>query len=142
MCIRDRNNSYKGATRLDGGTTWAGSANALGTGDVVNNAALALASGQHELALGGSFRQGATGQLTLAIAGTAPGVNHDHLSIAGPAVLGGSLVLNFSGSYARGQKLVLLQATGGLSGAFSSITCTGANVTAGQDATSFFVTVQ
>ncbi|MDR7295597.1 hypothetical protein J2X16_000918 [Pelomonas aquatica] len=137
-----QNNSYKGATRLEGGTTWAGSANALGTGDVVNNAALALASGQHELALGGSFRQGANGQLTLSVAGTSPGVNHGHLSVAGPAVLGGTLVLNFSGSYARGQKFVLIQAAGGLSGAFSSITSNGATVAAGQDATSFFVTVQ
>ncbi|WP_457392275.1 autotransporter [Roseateles sp. P5_E1] len=137
-----QNNSYRGATLLNGGTTWAGSANAMGTGDVVNNAALGLASGQHELALGGSFRQGATGQLTLSIAGTAPGVTHDHVSVAGPAMLGGSLVLNFSGSYARGQKLVLIQATGGLSGAFSSISSNGATVAPGQDATSFFVTVQ
>ncbi|MEP6503434.1 MAG: autotransporter [Betaproteobacteria bacterium] len=137
-----RNNIYKGTTLLNGGPTWAGSANAMGTGNVVNNAALALTSDQHELALGGSFRQGATGQLTLSIAGTAPGVNHDHLSVAGAAVLGGNLVLNFSGSYARGQKFVLIQATGGLSGAFSSISSNGATVAAGQDATSFFVTVQ
>ncbi|MBW8894020.1 MAG: autotransporter, partial [Burkholderiales bacterium] len=137
-----RNNSYRGTTLLNGGPTWAASANAMGTGDVVNNAALALASDQHELTLGGSFRQGASGQLTLSIAGTSPGVNHDHLSIAGAAVLGGSLVLNLTGSYARGQKLVLIQAAGGLSGAFSSVSSSGATVAAGQDATSFFVTVQ
>ena len=114
----------------------------MGTGDVANDAALALASGQRELTLGGSFRQGATGQLTLSIAGTAPGVDHDHLGIAGAAVLGGSLVLNFSGSYAKGQKLVLIQAAGGLSGAFSAVTAHGVAVATGQDATSFFVIVQ
>jgi autotransporter-associated beta strand protein len=137
-----QNNSYGGATLLSAGTTWAGSANALGKGDVTNNAALGLAAGQHELALGGSFRQGAAGQLTLAIAGTTPGVNHGHLSIAGPAVLGGSLVLNFSGSYAKGQRFVLIEAAGGLSGTFSSITSNGATVVAGQDGNRFFVTVQ
>jgi autotransporter-associated beta strand protein len=138
-----QNNRYSGPTTLNAGTTLAGSADALGTGRVVNNAALALTSGQHELALGGGFQQGAAGQLTLAIAGTSPGVNHDHLTVAGAAVLGGSLSLNFSGSYAKGQKFVLINAAGGVSGAFGSITSSGGvTVVPGQDATSFFVTVQ
>jgi len=137
-----QNNSYSGTTTLNAGSTWAGSANAMGTGSVVNNAALAMVSGQHQLTLGGGFQQGATGQLTLAIAGTTPGVNHDRLSIAGAAVLGGSLSLNFSGSYAPGQKFVLINAARGISGAFSSISSTGATVVGGQDSTSFFVTVQ
>ena len=137
-----QNNSYTGATTLNAGSTLAGSANAMGTGSVLNNAALALVSGQHELTLGGGFQQGATGQLTLAIGGTAPGVNHDHLSVAGAAVLGGSLTLNFSGSHAKGQKFVLINAAGGVTGAFSSISSSGATVVGGHDATSFFVTVQ
>lgn len=137
-----RNNSYSGATTLSGGTTLAGSANAMGTGSVVNNAALALVSGQRELTVGGSFQQGAAGQLTLAVAGATPGVDHDHLGVAGAAVLGGTLTLNFSGNVAKGQKLVLISAAGGISGAFSSVVSNGATVTIGQDATNFFVTVQ
>ena len=137
-----RNNSYSGATTLSGGTTLAGSANAMGTGNVVNNAALALVSGQRELTVGGSFQQGAAGQLTLAVAGPTPGVDHDHLGVAGAAVLGGTLTLNFSGNVAKGQKLVLISAAGGISGAFSSIVSNGATVVGGQDGTSFFVTVQ
>ena len=137
-----RNNSYSGATTLSGGTTLAGSANAMGTGSVVNNAALALVSGQRELTVGGSFQQGAAGQLTLAVAGATPGVDHDHLGVAGAAVLGGTLTLNFSGNVAKGQKLVLISAAGGISGAFSSIVSNGATVVGGQDGTSFFVTVQ
>jgi autotransporter-associated beta strand protein len=137
-----QNNSYSGGTALNAGTTLAGSANAMGTGSVINNAALALVSGQHELTLGAGFQQGATGHLTLAIAGTTPGIDHDHLTVAGTAVLGGSLSLNFSGSYARGQKFVLITAAGGVSGAFSSISSSGATVVGGQDGTSFFVTVQ
>jgi len=137
-----RNNSYSGATTLSGGTTLAGSANAMGTGNVVNNAALALVSGQRELTVGGSFQQGAAGQLTLAVGGATPGVDHDHLGVAGAAVLGGTLTLNFSGGVAKGQKLVLISAAGGISGAFGSIVSNGATVTIGQDATNFFVTVQ
>lgn len=137
-----RNNSYSGATTLSGGTTLAGSANAMGTGNVVNNAALALVSGQRELTVGGSFQQGAAGQLTLAVAGATPGVDHDHLGVAGAAVLGGTLTLNFSGGVAKGQKLVLISAADGTSGAFDSIVSNGATVVGGQDGTSFFVTVQ
>lgn len=137
-----RNNSYSGATTLSGGTTLAGSANAMGTGNVVNNAALALVSGQRELTVGGSFQQGAAGQLTLAVAGPTPGVDHDHLGVAGAAVLGGTLTLNFSGGVAKGQKLVLISAAGGISGAFSSVVSNGATVVGGQDGTGFFVTVQ
>jgi autotransporter-associated beta strand protein len=137
-----RNNSYSGATTLSGGTTLAGSANAMGTGNVVNNAALALVSGQRELTVGGSFQQGAAGQLTLAVAGATPGVDHDHLGVAGAAVLGGTLTLNFSGNVAKGQKLVLISAAGGISGAFNAIVSNGATVVGGQDGTGFFVTVQ
>ena len=137
-----QNNSYSGASTLNAGTTLVGSANALGTGSVTNNAALGFVSGQRELTLGSSFQQGSGGQLTLDIAGTAPGVTHDHLTVAGAAVLGGSLSLSFSGSYASGQKFVLINAAGGVTGAFTSISSSGAAVVGGQDGTSFFVTVQ
>lgn len=137
-----RNNSYSGATTLNAGTTLAGSANAMGMGKVVNNAALALTGGQRELTLGGSFQQGANGQLTLAIAGSTPGVDHDHLTVAGAAVLGGTLSLNFSGGVSKGQRFVLINAAGGVSGAFNSIVSSGATVVGGQDGNSFFVTVQ
>ena len=137
-----RNNSYSGATTLNAGTTLAGSANAMGTGKVVNNAALALTGGQRELTLGGSFQQGANGQLTLAIAGSTPGVDHDHLTVAGAAVLGGTLSLSFSGGVSKGQRFVLINAAGGVSGAFNSIVSSGATVVGGQDGNSFFVTVQ
>jgi hypothetical protein len=51
------------------------------------------------------------------------------------------LTLNFTGSYAPGQKFVLIDAAGGVSGSFHAIDSTGATVVAGQDSTSFFVTV-
>jgi hypothetical protein len=123
------------------GTMLAGSANAFGTGRLTNSAGLALTAAQHEMALGG-FTQGAGGVLTLAIGGTTAGVDHDHLTVTGTAVLGGKLTLNFTGSYAAGQKFVLVNATGGITGAFSSVVSNGASVVSGQDGTSFYVTVQ
>jgi autotransporter-associated beta strand protein len=135
------NNTYSGGTTINAGTVLAGSANAFGTDRLTSNAGLALTAAQHELALGG-FTQGAGGALTLAIGGTTAGVNHDHLTVTGTAVLGGKLTLNFTGSYAAGQKFVLVNATGGITGAFSSIVSNGASVVSGQDGTSFFVTVQ
>ena len=61
--------------------------------------------------------------------------------MTGTVVLGGTLTLNFTGSYARGQKLLLIQAAS-ISGSFSTLTSHGAAVVAGQDATGFYVTVQ
>jgi len=135
-----RNNSYSGATTINSGSLLAGSANALGTGNLVNNATLAL-SGTRALTLGGSFQQGSSANLTLAIDGTSPGVTHDQLTVTGPVVLGGTLTLNFTGSYASGQKLLLIQATS-VSGSFSAISSNGPAVVAGHDAAGFYVTVQ
>lgn len=135
-----RDNSYSGGTTLNSGRLLVGSANALGTGNVVNNAALAL-SGTRALTLGGGFQQGSSANLTLAIDGASPGVTHDQLTVTGTVVLGGTLTLNFTGSYARGQKLLLIQAAS-ISGSFSTLTSHGAAVVAGQDATGFYVTVQ
>ena len=137
-----RSNSFTGASTINTGRVLAGSANALGTGSVTNNAALALASAQRELTLASSFQQGATGNLTLAIDGTTAGVDHDHLTVAGPVVLGGTLTLNFTGTYASGQKFVLIDAVAGISGTFGSIVSNGASVVGGQDGTSYHVTVK
>lgn len=135
------NNSYSGATTLSAGTLLAGSADALGTGAVINNAALALVSGQRQLTLGSSYQQGASGILTLSIDGTVAGTSHDHLTVAGAVALGGTLVLNITGSYASGQKFVLINAAS-VSGTFATVTSNGASVVQGTDGTSLFVTVQ
>lgn len=137
-------NSYSGGTAINAGTISVGGANAFGSGNVVNNAALGLAAGQYEIALGGNFQQGATGALTLPVNGTNKGVNQGHLTVPGTATLGGTLTLNFTGTYTPGQQLVLIDATGGLSGAFGSIVTTG-GVTVASSAivgTTFVVTLQ
>lgn len=136
------NNNYSGTTTISAGTLLAGSANAFGTGSVVNGASLALASAQHELMVSGSFQQSSHGGLTLSIAGTSKGVDQDHLTVAGGAVLNGALTLNFATPPTSGQKYVLIDAAGGISGSFSSIVSSGAKVTGGHDAKSYYVTVQ
>lgn len=137
-------NSYSGSSTISAGGIAAGSANAFGSGSVINNAALGLAAGQYELTLGGNFQQGATGALTLPVAGLTKGVNQGHLTVAGAATLGGTLTLNFTGGpYAVGQQFVLIEAAGGVSGAFSAITTTGGvNVLGSVSGTTYIVTVQ
>jgi autotransporter-associated beta strand protein len=131
-------NTFSGGTTIEAGTVPAASADALGTGDVTNDAVLGLASTQHELTVGGGFRKGGGGTLSLSIGGEA----RDHLAVSGPAVLGGTLRLTFSGSHSPGERIALIDAEGGISGAFDSISSEGASVVAGSDGTRFFVTVQ
>lgn len=137
------NNSYSGSTTIDSGAIAVGNASAFGSGNVVNNAALGFATTQYEATLGGNFQQSTTGVLTLPVDGISKGVSHGHITVAGTAALGGTLNLNFTGTYTPGQQLVLIDAAGGVSGAFSSIVTTGGvNVVGGQTVTTYFVTVQ
>lgn len=136
------NNSYTGTTTLSAGNVLAGDANAFGTGSVVNGAGLGLASGVYAASIGGSYSQSSGGTLTLPIDVTSQASSTGHLAVTGSATLAGTLVLNFSGTVTSGQKFVLIDAAGGVSGSFDSIVSNGASVTAGRDATSFYVVVQ
>jgi hypothetical protein len=120
-----RNNSYSGTSTINSGNVLAASANAFGSGNLTNNAGLGLENKQFELSLGGSYRQSASGSLTLPINGTIKGVDYGHLTVAGPVVLGGALALKFSSAFTSGQKFALIDAAGGISGSFSSVTSSG-----------------
>lgn len=136
-------NSYSGSTTINAGKIVFGGANAFGSGNVINNAALEMVAGQYEMAMSGNFQQSATGALTLPVGGISKGVNHGHITATGTASLGGTLNLNFTGTYTAGQQLVLIDAAGGVSGTFSSIVTTGGvNVVGSQTATMYLVTVQ
>lgn len=136
-----RNDSYSGGTTIQAGGVIAGSADALGSGAVSNGGTLALASGQYELGLGADYTQKSGGTLTLAIDGATPGNNAGHLTVAGKATLAGALVLNFSGSFTSGQKIVLIDTAGGVTGAFTTVTVSGAGATVSHDTHSVYVTV-
>jgi autotransporter-associated beta strand protein len=119
-------NSYTGSTTINAGAIAAGNASAFGSSNVINNAGLGFAAGQHEITLGGNFQQGATGALTLPIDGITKSVTQGHITVPGTATLGGTLTLNFTGGpYTTGQQFVLIDAAGGVSGTFSSIVTTG-----------------
>jgi hypothetical protein len=92
----------------------------------------------------GSLSPGLAGTLILQIAGTQPAVTYDVLRVGGRAQLGGQLVLQFTGGYVppRGQRFLLVEADGGITGAFTTLTSPGVPVQAGQDANTFWVTVQ
>jgi len=81
--------------------------------------------------------------LLLNISGTSQGVSYDYVNVAGKASLGGKLIVNFINSFAptTGQKFVLVNAPGGISGDFASIVTNGVNVTSGKDATTYYITV-
>jgi len=136
------NNSYSGGTTISAGSVLAGDAHAFGTGSVVNGAGLGFASGVYAASIGGSYSQSSGATLTVPIAITSQASSAGHLSVTGSVTLAGTLVLNFSGTPTAGQKIVLIDAAGGLSGSFGSIVANGASVTAGQDATTFYVIVQ
>ncbi len=84
-----------------------------------------------------------SGKLLLDIAGTTQGTDYAFLKVAGKATLGGELRLTFATGFVPkvGQKFIVVTATGGVTGAFAKITTNGPAVTPGQDATTFYVTV-
>jgi autotransporter-associated beta strand protein len=130
-------NSYSGGTTISGGTLNVASATALGSGNVSNGATLATAGSQHAITVSGNYTQTASGNLTLSI-----GSVSDQLKAGGQAFLSGSLTLNFAATPAQGSRYVVVQAAGGVSGGFSSISGNGVTLVGGQDATSYYVTVQ
>lgn len=133
-------NSYSGGTTLSAGSVLAGDAKAFGTGNVTNDASLGFSSGVHAASIGGTYQQSSAA--TLAVPIDVAGGNAGRLSVAGSATLAGKLVLDFNGTPAPGQKFVLIDAAGGVSGSFAGIVTNGPAVTAGHDATSFYVVVQ
>jgi hypothetical protein len=100
-----------------------------------------LTADQRLLTLAGSLTQTASGNLSLAIGGTTAGVNHDTITAAGPVVLDGTLTLNFTGTFAPGQKLVLIRSVAGISGKFSAINGNGVAVTGQLDGQTYVITV-
>jgi hypothetical protein len=92
----------------------------------------------------GAASSGPEGTLVFHIGGTEQAVSYDVMRVGGKATLGGKLILQYTGGYVppAGQKFVLLEADGGITGTFSSITSQGVQVQSGQDAKSFWVTVK
>ena len=110
---------------------------ALGSGSTTNSATLATAGSQHAINVSGNYTQTAGGSLALSI-----GSVSDQLKAGGQAILAGSLALNFASAPAPGSRFVVVQAAGGVSGAFTSVSGNGVSLVGGQDATSYYVTVQ
>ena len=130
-------NSYSGGTTISGGTLSVASDTALGSGSTTNSATLATAGSQHAINVSGNYTQTAGGSLALSI-----GSVSDQLKAGGQAILAGSLALNFASAPAPGSRFVVVQAAGGVSGAFTSVSGNGVSLVGGQDATSYYVTVQ
>jgi len=133
-------NNYRGGTDIRGGVLFAADERALGTGNVANDAVLASAGRRGVISVGGNYRQSssATVRFTVAGKGSSPS-----LDVAGRAELDGTLELIADGQAfrARGRRLVLVRAAGGLRGRFHSIVADGLEVVAHYGPTRCTVTV-
>lgn len=122
-------NTYTGTTTIDSGATLALSGNnasIASSSAVINNGTFDLTHANPTgTALGGSYTQGASGNLRLGA--TAPNT-FQLLSITGSASLNGTLTLNAApGNYTMG-RYTLISATGGVSGTFSDFSTNLASV--------------
>jgi hypothetical protein len=92
----------------------------------------------------GAPSSGPTGTLVLQIGGADQAVTYDVMRVGGRAILAGDLVLQYTDAYVPpvGQRFVLIEADGGVSGSFATLTSPGVQVEAGQDAKTFWVTVK
>jgi autotransporter-associated beta strand protein len=136
-------NSYSGGTTISGGSLLVGAATSLGTGSVVNDATFGATGGQHGIDVAGDYRQGAAGTLVLAFAGPTPGSTYDTLTVAGAATLAGTLSIDVAPGFAPavGQQFTVVEATGGISGTFSTLSSPSVKLALSYDATHCYATV-
>ena len=145
------NNTYSGATTVSGGTllvngSSANSAVAIGSGGTLGgsgtvgkvtvNSGGTLAPGNSPglLTVNGDLILNAGSTTRMEINGTARGTDYDAIDVAGNAALDGTLDLAFGYVPTNGTSFKLIDATGGISGNFASVT--SSNLGAGLLATS------
>jgi fibronectin-binding autotransporter adhesin len=118
-------NTHAGGTVIDAGTVALGHARALGTGDVrLDNATLRMSGDSLQARIGGNYIQGAGGALQLRVnRGPGGALLSDSLLVTGRAELGGTLQITSPGrvQLRLGERVTLLEAEAGVSGAFSEI---------------------
>lgn len=149
--VLSANNTYAGNTQVQGGTLRLGGANAgsfsvgpqgnlAGTGSVGGNVAnngTVTVEGASNLAIAGNYQQTATGRLAVDLG--------NWLNVTGTAQIDGELhVLGVKDGYVTQSREVVLRASSGLSGTFSSQTAApGVFLTAtrGYDATSAWLDI-
>ncbi len=136
-------NTYRGGTTVSAGTLLVGSDTSLGTGGVTNDAGLGTASGQRVINVGGDYRQGPAGTLTLALGGTVQGTTYDYAAITGKAHLSGTLAIDAASGFAPpvGQQFTVVQAAGGISGTFDAVASPAIKLALSYDATHCYATV-
>ena len=134
-------NIYTGGTTINAGTLAVGSAGALSTGFVTNNATLettATSNGgaARPIMVNGAFTQTGTGTLQLQVVSNqgappnnqaAAGANYDTLASSGAAAVAGSLQLNFQLATPgqAGQQFQAVSAGSSVTGTFNAVTLTG-----------------
>ena len=113
-------NTYTGGTTLNAGTLAAGSTNAFGSGNLtVNGGTLQTVGGPLIVNIGGGNVALNGGTAVFNVGGTIPGAQHDQITTTGSVgAIGGTLALVQNNAYllAPGDKVNLMNATGGVAG--------------------------
>ncbi|MGN6134386.1 MAG: autotransporter outer membrane beta-barrel domain-containing protein, partial [Aureliella sp.] len=94
-------------------------------GDVTSDGRLAAGNSIGHLTVSGNLTQSSssTTQVEINDGGTTAGVNNDLVHVTGTATVGGSVEVKAApGNYTNGTKYTFLEADGGVSGSYSSIT--------------------
>jgi hypothetical protein len=135
--------TYAGPTQILGGALFVASDTSLGAGSVTNDASLGTAAGQHAIRVGGDYVQGTSATLTLGLGGTAQGSTYDYVAIAGHATLGGTLAVQAAAGFAPavGQQFIVVQAAGGIAGAFTAVVSPAIKLALSYDGAHCFATV-
>lgn len=132
-------NTYSGGTEITGGSLVAGSATALGAGDVFVGAGTLVCSAPSTLSIGGALSVLGGANLTLQIGDAGAG----RVSAGGTVTLtGGTLTVTFKPGFAPsvGDTLSVLKGTS-LRGKFSTISVTGYKVTPTYTATQLLLSI-
>jgi autotransporter-associated beta strand protein len=118
-------NTHAGGTVIDAGAVVLGHARGFGVGDVrLNDAILRMSGETLQARIGGNYIQGAGGILQLRVSrGNGGALMSDSLLVTGRAELGGALHLTSPGrvQLRLGERVILVEAGGGVAGAFSEI---------------------
>ncbi|HTL68524.1 MAG TPA: autotransporter domain-containing protein [Lacunisphaera sp.] len=102
-------------------------------GNLVNSGTVSPGNSPGTITVTGNYTQTATGTLVIELAS---GASFDHLTIAGSAVLAGTLQVDLLGGFnPLGQSFTFLTASGGVSGAFTNLTGNAINTQGAATAT-------
>jgi hypothetical protein len=120
--------AINGHTLILGPSTTFNAEGAMAARLINNNGVITVAGASGSLNIVGGFTQAAEGRLRIDIGGPTPIMQFEQINLTGAATLGGNLDITLTGGFAPayGSTFEMINAEGGVTGAFTTITWTGA----------------